>query len=139
MSLITVYDPSVEIVDVEIHYQKSVKYGKCNQRKVRTEKRRPRAFFVQIDAREGITHSMEKRRVHAALREKFGHEFPTLRRNSDGTYTIAQIEQVSFVAVLENGTRISGSHRDKLKKRAETIAQAQTTRVDRIEKIAVAA
>ena len=90
MSLITVYDPSVEIVDVEIHYQKSVKYGKCNQRKVRTEKRRPRAFFVQIDAREGITHSMEKRRVHAALREKFGHEFPTLRRNSDGTYTIAQ-------------------------------------------------
>ena len=139
MSLITVYDPSVEVVEVEIHYKKTIKYGRCNQREVRTEKRRPLAFFIAIDRKEGITHSLEKRRVHKALREKFGTEFPTLRRNSDGTYTIAQIEQVSFVAVLENGTRISGSHRDKLKKRAETIAQAQTTRVDRIEKIAVAA
>ena len=137
--LVTIYDPSVEIVEVEVHYQKTIKYGRCNQRKVRTEKRRPRASFVQIDAREGITHSMEKRRVHAAPREKFGTEFPTLRRNSDGSYRIAQVEQVSFVAVLENGTRISGSHHDKLAKRAANIAIAQSSRVVDIEKIAVAA
>lgn len=133
--LITIYDPSVEIVDVEIHYQKSIKYGRVNQRKVRTEKRRRTAFFVQIEAKDGITHSLEKRRVHAALREKFGHEFPTLRRNVDGTYTIAIVEQFDNVAILENGSRISG-RRDRLAKRAASIAEAQGTRVVEIQRIA---
>lgn len=139
MSLITVYDPSVLISEISVHYQKSLKYGRINQRKIRTEKLVPLAFFVEIQRKPGITHSMEFRRVHAALREKFGQTFPTLRRNSDGSYRIAQEERVEFVAVLENGTRVAGSHHDKLAKRAATIAQAQSSRVDRIEKIAVAA
>lgn len=137
--LVTIYDPSVEIVEVEVHYQKTIKYGRCNQRKVRTEKLRPLAFFVEIDSRSGITFSLEKRRVHQAMIAKFGQVFPTLRRNSDGSYRIAQGEQVSFVAVLENGTRVSGANHDKLAKRAETIAQAQNTRVVEIATVKEAA
>lgn len=137
--LITVYDPSVLISEISVHYQKSLKYGKINQRKIRTEKLRPLAFFVDIARKDGITHSMECRRVHAALREKFGTEFPTLRRNSDGSYRIAQEERVEFVAILENGTRISGSNSDKLSKRAAHIAIAQSSRVVEIATVAVAA
>jgi hypothetical protein len=137
--LVTVYDPSIEISEVSIHYEKSVKYGKVNQRKVRTEKLVSMSFFVEIDAKPGITHSMEIRRVHQAMIAKFGFHFPTLRRNANGTYTIAQTTKSTFVAILENGSRVSGENRDRLAKRAATFAAAQNTRVVEVARIALAA
>lgn len=127
--LITIVDPSVEVVEVEKRVKNTVKSGRCHSETIRTDKRIPLRFFVEIDAKDGITHSLEKRRVHQAMIAKFGQVFPTLRRNSDGSYTIAQVEKSAFVAVLENGSRITGGDKVRLTKRAASIAQAQVSRV----------
>ncbi len=136
--LITVFDPSVVVSEIESRHESRIRNGRVTSvRKIRTEKLVPLSFFVEIDAKEGITHSLERRRVHAAMIAKFGTEFPTLRRNADGSYTIAQNTSTTLVAILENGSRISGEHRDKLAKRAANIASAQASRV--VEIVTVAA
>jgi hypothetical protein len=135
--LITVYDPSIMISEVEKRVKNTVKRGKVHSETIRTEKLIPYAHTIQIESKNGITHSMEFRRVHAAMIAKFGFQFPTLRRNANGTYTIAQTEKTAFVALLENGSRISGDDKVRLAKRAATIAVAQVSRV--VEIVAVAA
>ena len=85
--LVTIIDPSVEIVEVEKHVRKSERNGRIHQQTIRTEKRLPLRFFVQIDAKQGITHALERRRVRDALRVK-GFPADHIKRNSDGTYTI---------------------------------------------------
>ena len=135
--LITVFDPSVMISEVEKRHETTIKHGRVTrQQTIRTAKLVPLSFYVEIDSKDGITHSMERRRVHAVMIAKFGAEFPALRRNANGTYTIAQPTSTSLVAILENGSRVAGDNRERLTKRAAAIAIAQDSRV--VEIVAVA-
>ena len=136
--IINVFDPSVMISKVEKRHETTIKHGRVTrQQTIRTAKLVPLSFFVEIESKDGITHALERRRVHAAMIAKFGTEFPTLRRNSDGSYTIAQPTSTALVAILENGSRVSGENRERLAKRAAAIAIAQDSRV--VEIVAVAA
>lgn len=128
--LITVYDPSVLIAEVEKHYEKRVKLGRCNQRVVRSAKLVPSSRFVEIESKDGITHSLERRRVRDALRARGETRADAIVRNANGTYRIPLFQgETFFVAILENGSRITGEDKDRLAKRAANIAIAQATRV----------
>ncbi len=95
--LINVVDASEHRVEVEKRVKNTVKRGKVHSETIRTDKIVEFSFFVEIEARDGITHALERRRVRDALRAKMSGDFNDLRRRADGTYIFNEPKIVTTV------------------------------------------
>jgi hypothetical protein len=128
--LVKVVDASEHRIEVEKRVVNSVKSGRCNSRTIRTDKIVEFAFYVEIDWKQGITHSLERKRVRDALRAKMSGEFNDVKRRSDGTYIFnVPTVKFEFVAKLEDGSSVHLGTDKNAAKRAGKLAIARETRV----------
>ena len=129
--LVTVVDGSEFRTEVSKRVKNTVKRGQVHSETIREEKIVPFMFVVEIEAREGITHALERRRVRDALRAKMSGTFNDVRRRADGTYIFNEPKHtLEFVAKLEDGSRIQlGRNKKAAAKQAARLAIKRETRV----------